>query len=122
MFGRRGLYPMKHKTLRFGTGFRVAIGNRRSQAAEMVLSPGQSEGDADNRHRSADQWLFGVSGSGVATINDKKYAIKPGTLLLIERSDRHEIRNTGRVPLRTLNVYVPPAYRADGTELPAARA
>ncbi len=28
---------MKRKRLRFGRGFRVALGNRRSQAAEMVL-------------------------------------------------------------------------------------
>jgi hypothetical protein len=40
-------------------------------------------------------------------------------LLLIERGDMHEIRNTGRGPLRTLNVYVPPAYTEQGEELPA---
>jgi hypothetical protein len=28
------------------------------------------------------------------------------TLLLIERGEAHEIRNTGRRPLRTLNFYV----------------
>jgi len=42
-------------------------------------------------------------------------------LLLIEQGDRHEIRNTGRALLRTLNFYTPPAYRADGTELPRGR-
>ena len=31
---------MKRKQLRFGLGFRVALGNRRSQAAEMVVKPG----------------------------------------------------------------------------------
>jgi hypothetical protein len=35
--------------------------------------------------------------------------------------ERHEIRNTGRAPLRTLNFYVPPAYRKDGNELPRGR-
>jgi hypothetical protein len=49
---------MKRKNLRFGRGFRVVLGNRRSQAAEMVLKPGKSEGDRHNRHRGADQWLF----------------------------------------------------------------
>jgi oxalate decarboxylase/phosphoglucose isomerase-like protein (cupin superfamily) len=42
-------------------------------------------------------------------------------LLLIERGDRHEIRNTGRGLLRTLNWYVPPAYDRRGNELPAAK-
>jgi hypothetical protein len=35
---------MKRKRLRFGIGFRVAIGNGRSQAAEMVIPPGAQEG------------------------------------------------------------------------------
>jgi hypothetical protein len=38
---------MKRKTLRFGRGFRVAFGNRRAQAAEMVIPPGDAEGGAD---------------------------------------------------------------------------
>ena len=50
------------KSLRFGKGFRVVRGNRASQAAEMVLAPGDTEGGADNRHRGADQWLFVLSG------------------------------------------------------------
>jgi mannose-6-phosphate isomerase-like protein (cupin superfamily) len=112
---------MRKKTLRFGDGFRVAFGNRRSQAAEMVIPPGGAEGDPANRHRGADQWLFVLAGIGVATINDKKYALRKSTLLLIERGDRHEVRNTGKLPLRTLNVYVPPAYTKSGNELPRGR-
>ena len=112
---------MKHKRLRFGQGFRVALGNRRSQAAEMVLPPGESEGDAGNRHRGADQWLYVVAGSGAALMKGRRVALRPGTLLLIERGDRHEIRNTGRGVLRTLNVYVPPAYTRAGDELPRGR-
>ena len=112
---------MKRKHLRFGRGFRVAIGNRRSQAAEMVIAPGKAEGDPDNRHRGADQWLYILSGTGVATVNDKRYPLKAGTLMLIERGDRHEVRNTGRGLMKTLNVYVPPAYDAEENELPAGK-
>ena len=113
---------MKHKLLRFGRGFRVALGNRRSQAAEMVLPPGKAEGDPKNRHRGADQWLYVISGTGRATVNRRRYGLRAGTLLLIERGDEHEILNTGRGMLRTLNFYVPPAYRRDGNELPAGKA
>ena len=91
-------------------------GNRASQAAEMVLAPGAAEGDAGNRHRGADQWLFVLSGSGQAIVNGRRHKLGRGTLLLIERREKHEIKNTGRAPLRTLNFYVPPAYRADGNE------
>jgi mannose-6-phosphate isomerase-like protein (cupin superfamily) len=112
---------MKQARLKFGKGFRVRLGNRRSQAAEMVLAPGDSEGSADNRHRGADQLLFVVAGRGAARINKKRYALRPGSLLLIERGDEHQIKNTGRAWLKTLNVYVPPAYDARGDPLPRGR-
>jgi len=87
----------------------------------MVIAPGDAEGDAHNRHRGADQWLYVLSGTGVATVNRRRYPLRPGTLMLIERGDEHEVRNSGRTPLRTLNVYVPPAYDAEGGELPAGK-
>jgi mannose-6-phosphate isomerase-like protein (cupin superfamily) len=102
-------------------GFRVAMTNRRGQAASMVLAPGDCEGGPDNRHRGADQWLFVVSGSGVVVLDGRTHRLKAGSIVLIERKTTHEIRNTGRTPLRTLNLYVPPAYRADGEELPRGR-
>lgn len=112
---------MRRKHLRFGNGFRVVLGSKRAQAATMTLAPGDSEGGPKNRHRGADQWLFVVAGTGVARVNGRSHPLRPGTLLLVERGDEHEIRATGRTPLRTLNVYVPPAYTRGGDELPRAR-
>lgn len=105
---------MRSKTLRFGKGFRVAFEVRKGQAAEMVIAPGDSEGGADNRHRGADQWLFVVSGSGVASVEGRRVPLKTGTLLVIEKGERHEVRNTGRTLLKTLNFYYPPAFDAEG--------
>jgi mannose-6-phosphate isomerase-like protein (cupin superfamily) len=112
---------MKRKTLRLGKGFRVAFAYRRAEAAEMVIAPGDAEGDRGNRHRGADQWLFVVSGSGVATIDGRRYPLREHTLLLIEKGERHEIRNNGNEPLRTLNFYAPPAYSRSGEPLPRGR-
>ena len=112
---------MKHARLRFGRGFRVAFSNRHAQMAEMVIEPGGSEGDRQNRHRGADQWLYVVSGTGMALVNERRIRLRAGVLLLIERRDRHQITNTGRGLLRTLNCYTPPAYSGSGEELPAAR-
>ena len=112
---------MKHEQLQFRKGFRVSVGNKRSQGAVMVLGPGDSEGGPDNRHRGADQWLFVVAGTGVALIKGTRYPLKAGALLLIEHGDQHEIRNTGRSLLKTLNIYSPPAYTRSGDELPAAK-
>lgn len=112
---------MQKKNLKFGKGFRVAIGNEKSQAAEMVLAPGDSEGGDDNNHRGADQWLFVTEGKGVAILRKKRIALTKGSLLLIEKGEIHEIRNTGDELLRTLNIYVPPAYRSDENPLPRGK-
>ena len=112
---------MRKAQLRFEDGFKVALGNRRAQAATMTIAPGDCEGGPDNRHRGADQWLFVESGSGTAIVEGRRHPLRAGTLILIERGNRHEIRNTGRAPLRTLNIYVPPAYTKRGNELPRGR-
>jgi mannose-6-phosphate isomerase-like protein (cupin superfamily) len=108
-------------TLRFANGFRVIIGNRRAQAATMTIAPGEGEGGPDNRHRGADQWMFVEAGRGIAIVNGRRHALRAGSLILLERGERHEIRNTGHTPLRTLNLYVPPAYTKAGDELPRGR-
>jgi mannose-6-phosphate isomerase-like protein (cupin superfamily) len=113
---------MKQQTLDFGEGFRLAIGNARGQGAVMVIAPGGKEGGPDNRHRGADQWLYVLDGEGEATVASRKIMLSSGKLLLIEAGETHEIRNTGETPLKTLNIYVPPAYDAQGDELPAGRA
>jgi mannose-6-phosphate isomerase-like protein (cupin superfamily) len=112
---------VQHKHLQFGHGFRVSLGDTHSQAAQMTLSPGETEGGPENRHRGADQWLFVVSGTGAAIVNEERIELREGTLVLIQRGDFHEIRNTGEGPLRTLNIYVPPAYTGEGEELPPGR-
>lgn len=95
---------MKKKKLRFGEGFRVVRGNQASQAAEMVLAPGDAEGGDDNRHRGG-----------------RRHRLSAGSLVFIRRREKHQVRNTGRALLRTLNFYVPPAYKLNGDPLPRGR-
>lgn len=110
---------MKYKQLPFGAGFRVAFNVRQAQAAEMVIAPGDSEGGPDNRHRGADQWLYVVSGTGLAIVDGTEQKLRAGSLLVIENGETHEIRNTGHVLLKTLNFYYPPAFDDEGEPLPA---
>ena len=63
----------------------------------------------------------GHGGSGAAIINGHKLPLKAGALVLIEAGDTHEIRNTGRGLLKTVSVYLPPAYDAEGDELPPGK-
>jgi mannose-6-phosphate isomerase-like protein (cupin superfamily) len=88
----------------------------------MTFAPGETEGGPDNRHKGVDQWLYVVSGTGAAIVEGERVELRGGTLVLIARGETHEIRNTGDTPLRTLNVYVPPAYTEEGVELPVGQA
>jgi mannose-6-phosphate isomerase-like protein (cupin superfamily) len=102
---------MKLVTTRTARGFFTVVGQtRRSQAATMTLRPGQSTGGEDNAHSDADQWLYVVSGAGRAVVNGHQLELQPGSLLLIEAGEVHEISNPAGEPLVTINVYAPPAY------------
>jgi mannose-6-phosphate isomerase-like protein (cupin superfamily) len=91
-------------------GFRLLAGTDRSQAATMVLSPGQSTGGPDNRHPRSDQWLFVILGRGKVLVEDEERDLEEGSLLLIEAGEAHEIINGGDRPLETLSFYAPPVY------------
>src|ERR1700748_1543581 len=112
---------MPRKQLHFDKDFSVALKNKSGEAAVMVIAPGDSEGGPDNRHRGSDQWLFVVSGSGTAILNGRRQILREATLLLIEKGTKHEIRNTGKKALKTLNFYTPPAYTPSGDPLPRGR-
>jgi mannose-6-phosphate isomerase-like protein (cupin superfamily) len=105
---------MQKHQLRLRSPFHVVCETLGAQAAEMTIAPGKSEGGPKNNHRATDQWLFVVAGTGSATVENRRVALKAGTLLVIERGENHEIRNTGRTLLRTLNFYSPPAFDDDG--------
>ena len=70
-----------------------------------------------NFHRHSDQWLFVLAGAGLAIVEGKRRPLRNGSLLLIEHGERHEIRNTGRKLLVTLNIYSPLAYSQKGSLL-----
>ncbi len=100
-------------------GFNVVLGNEHSQAGTLVLAPGESTGGPENRHGGADQWIYVVSGVGLAEIAGERFDLTPSALVLIERGEPHGFRNTGDADLCLLTFYAPPAYDAGGDELPA---
>jgi mannose-6-phosphate isomerase-like protein (cupin superfamily) len=97
------------------------------QAAMMTLRGGNaSDDEPSNEHAKSEQWLFVVSGTGTATVIPKggrrrTVKLRPGSLLIIEKGDLHQIKHAGRGSLRTINFYSPPAYKADATLRPAAK-
>lgn len=92
--------------------FKVVASTHAAQAARMILRPGESTGEPDNEHPRSEQWVFVVSGRGRALIGRRTVPLRSNSLLLIHKDEVHQIRNTGRRLLRTLNFYSPPAYTA----------
>ena len=92
----------------------------KSQAAMMTLAPGESSDEEfSNEHPRSEQWLYVISGRGTAAVGRQKHRprqvrLSAGALLVIEQRELHQITNSGTAPLRTLNIYVPPAYQANG--------
>ena len=104
------MQKMKKISINPKSFFRVLASTSRSQAAEMVLQPGQSTGRSDNVHEVSDQWLYIVDGNGKAIIEGKQVIFKTGDLILIEKGETHEIINEGDELLKTFNIYAPAAY------------
>jgi mannose-6-phosphate isomerase-like protein (cupin superfamily) len=99
---------MERAHLDFDRYFSVVMETDDAQAAEMTVEPGRAVGGPDNYHAESDQWLFVVSGAGVATVDGDDHRIEPGDLLRIEAGERHGIENDGDEPLATMNFYTPP--------------
>lgn len=112
---------MKHvQTGKRRGAFEVLAATRSAQAAVMTLQPGATTDDQpSNEHPYSEQWLLVLSGRGQAVIGEgstsRRVSLRENSLLIIEKCELHQIKNTGRKLLQTLNLYVPPAYSADGT-------
>jgi mannose-6-phosphate isomerase-like protein (cupin superfamily) len=100
---------MQHWEIRPQEGFKVLGGSSRSEAATMVLTPGEASGEGFSTHQG-DQWLFVLAGKGRAVIGDQTTDISSGTLVLIEAGEPHRIENNGGQPLETLNFDASPEY------------
>lgn len=62
-------------TLKARYQWKILAETKKSNAASMTLKRGKSTGGPDNKH-PADQWLFVLSGRGVAIISKKKISMR----------------------------------------------
>lgn len=114
---------MKHlrTTLARGKMFKPLLNTPSLQAASMTLRPGQVSGEFGDEHPKSEQWLYVISGSGAAIGKNSRIAIREGSLILIRKNEPHQIKNTGRKLLVTLNFYAPPAYDDRGEVRPEVK-
>lgn len=78
------------------------------QLVVMALRPNEEIGAEVHK---LDQFFRVEGGSGDAILDGVRTAITPGFAILVPAGTRHNIINTGSVPLKLYTLYAPPNHR-----------
>jgi mannose-6-phosphate isomerase-like protein (cupin superfamily) len=70
-----------------------------------ILPPGESS-SFHSHEKEQETWII-VSGRGEVRVGDEREAVEPETAIHLKPQIPHEIKNTGRVPLRMFWIYTP---------------
>jgi Mannose-6-phosphate isomerase len=79
-----------------------------SQLVLMALKPKEEIGAEVHK---LDQFFRVEQGSGEAVINGVRTAVQAGFAILVPAGAKHNIINTGAVPLKLYTLYAPPNHR-----------
>ena len=82
------------------------------QLVLMTLEPGVEIGE--EIHSDTDQFFRVEEGEGEVMIDGRSTRIESEMAIIVPAGARHNIRNTGRNPLRLYTLYAPP-HHEDGT-------
>ena len=82
-----------------------------SQLVIMTIPPGGEVGEEVHAH--TEQTLYIERGSGEGLLDRETFSLVEGDVMVVTPGTRHNIQNTGDVPLRILTVYAPP-HHIDG--------
>lgn len=79
-----------------------------SQLVIMSIPSGGEVGE--EIHKYTEQTLFIQSGRGEGMLNDKKFPIVSGDVIVVVPGTKHNFWNTGTEPLKIYTVYAPPNH------------
>lgn len=97
------------KETKENTNFRrVLFTGKNSQLVVMSIPPGGEVGE--ETHKYTEQTLFFLSGNGEGALNDKKFPIIPGDVVVVVPGTKHNFWNTGTQDLKIYTVYSPPNH------------
>lgn len=88
---------------------RVLYTGKHLQLVLMALMPGEHIGE--EVHVSHDQFFRVEEGPGAVVIDGRNRNIKKNDAIIVPAGARHNIVNTGSVPLKLYTVYRPSAHR-----------
>ena len=78
------------------------------QLVLMALKPGEEIGAEVHQ---LDQFFRVEEGSGEAVLDGARTALRAGFAVVVPAGTRHNITNTGTVPLKLYTLYAPPNHR-----------
>lgn len=87
---------------------RILFTGPKSQLVVMSIPPGGEVGE--ETHKYTEQTLFFLSGTGEGSLDDKKFPIGPGDVVVVTAGTKHNFRNTGTQALKIYTVYAPPNH------------
>lgn len=91
---------------------RVLYTARRLQLVLMALPPGEQIGE--EIHADGDQFFRVEKGEGEIWIDGVVTRVKDGMAMIVPAGARHNVKCTGREPLKLYTIYGPPEH-VDGT-------
>jgi mannose-6-phosphate isomerase-like protein (cupin superfamily) len=91
---------------------RVLYTSKQMQLVLMSLRPGEEIGAEVHPDRT--QFFRVEAGSGEVQIDDTRTAVEADMAMIVPAGARHNVKNTGSVPLRLYTLYGPPEH-IDGT-------
>lgn len=110
--GMNGYVSDIEQETRANTDFRRVIYTAHHlQLVLMCIPAGEEIGEEVHE---LDQFLRIESGEGVILLGEKEYPICDGIAIIVPAGTRHNVRNTGTLPLQLYTLYAPPEHR-DGT-------
>ena len=87
---------------------RVLHTGTRSQLVLMSIPPGESIGAETHAH--VEQTIVVYNGSGEVTLDGKRSKVHRGDVIVVTPGTRHDLVNSGKVPLQLFTTYVPPNH------------
>ena len=87
---------------------RVLYTAKSCQLVVMALKPDEEIGEEVHE---LDQFFRVEEGSGEAVLDGVRMAIRAGFAVLVPAGAKHNIINTGRIPLKLYTLYAPPNHR-----------
>jgi mannose-6-phosphate isomerase-like protein (cupin superfamily) len=71
-----------------------------------ILPPGESS-SFHSHDVECETWII-ASGEGEVVVGDEREPVGPETVVFLKKNIKHQIINTGKIPLRMFWVYTPP--------------